>query len=142
MGESEKPVPNSDERMYACLAHFLQMVGWFIGPLIIFLVKRESRFVTFHAAQALLWQITFMVLGMGSFAVFFVGVFLSITHSGGAQSSSPPLFFLFFPLIWLVMMAGWALTLVFAIVYGIKAMKGEWAAYPVIGRWAKRLVGI
>jgi len=31
---------------------------------------------------------------------------------------------------------------VLGIVYGIKASKGEWAAYPVIGRWARRLAGV
>ena len=35
----------------------------------------------------------------------------------------------------------WVLTLLFAIVDGIKAMRGERAAYPVIGRWARRLAG-
>ena len=37
----------SDERTMAVLANALQMVGAWIGPLIILLVKRESRFVSF-----------------------------------------------------------------------------------------------
>jgi hypothetical protein len=28
-----------------------------------------------------------------------------------------------------------------AILYGIKAGRGEWAAYPIVGRWAMRLAG-
>ena len=33
----------------AILAHVLQIVGWWIAPLIIFLLKRDSKFTSFHA---------------------------------------------------------------------------------------------
>ena len=46
----------------AILAHMLQIVGLWIAPLIIFVVKRESRFVSFHALPALLLQVTYMFL--------------------------------------------------------------------------------
>jgi uncharacterized membrane protein len=36
------------------LAHLLQFFAGFIPPLVIYLVKRNSRFVAFHAMQALL----------------------------------------------------------------------------------------
>ena len=39
------------------------------------------------------------------------------------------------------MMCGWVVNLVLGIVFGIKANRGEWAAYPVIGRWAHRITG-
>ena len=59
----------------ATLAHVLQLVGWWIAPLVIFLVKRESRFVKFHALQALLLQLVYMVMFglcmVGWFADFF-----------------------------------------------------------------------
>jgi hypothetical protein len=143
MQEQVRYTPTADEQMFACLAHFLQMVGWFIGPLVIFLVKRESRFVAFHALQALLWQIVLVVLWMSCFAFFFVGMFSNFPGSGGSPPPRPPAaFFIFFPLIWLLMMGGWVLTLIFAIVYGVKAMRGEWAAYPVLGRWARRIAGV
>jgi uncharacterized membrane protein len=32
-------------------------------------------------------------------------------------------------------------NLVLAIVYGIKASNGEWARYPIIGKWAWRFSG-
>ncbi len=48
------PVPSSDEKLLALLAHVLQLVSWFIAPLVILLVKRESKFVRFHALQVLL----------------------------------------------------------------------------------------
>ncbi len=48
--------------------------------------------------------------------------------------------FVLFPLFWLSAMGGWALVLVLAIVYGMKAGRGEWAGYPVLGNLARRLV--
>jgi len=41
--------PTSDEGAFAMLAHILQLFSGFIGPLIFYLVKRDSRFVGFHA---------------------------------------------------------------------------------------------
>jgi uncharacterized membrane protein len=44
----------------------LQIVGLWIAPLIIFVIKRESRFVSFHALQALLLQVLYLFLmGLG-----------------------------------------------------------------------------
>jgi hypothetical protein len=51
-------VPTSDETTLALLAHVLQIFTWWIGPLAIYLAKRDSKFVSFHAMQALLWQFT------------------------------------------------------------------------------------
>jgi len=48
-----------DERTMAILAHMLQTVGLWIAPLIIFVVKRESKFVSFHVLQALLLQVLY-----------------------------------------------------------------------------------
>jgi hypothetical protein len=142
VGEQEEAIPSPDEKSAACLAHFLQIIAWFIGPLIVFLVKRESRFVAFHAFQALLWQLILMVVWMLIFVGFFAVMFSTFPEAGAKQPPGPPVaFFVFFPLMWLGMMGLWATTLVLAIVYGIKAMKGEWAAYPIIGRWARRIVG-
>ena len=49
-------VPTSDEETLAMLAHVLQIFTWWIGPLVIYLAKRDSKFVSFHAMQTLLWQ--------------------------------------------------------------------------------------
>jgi hypothetical protein len=41
-----------DDRTMAILSHVLQLVGWWIAPLIIFLLKRGSRFVSRAAGIA------------------------------------------------------------------------------------------
>jgi len=114
--------PTLDERTMAILAHMLQIVGLWIAPLIIFVIKRESRFVSFHALQALLLQVLYMFL-MGLGVVFWFGaVVLTMVsaHSSG-NSSSPPAFFIFMPMLWLDWMSIWGAMVVIAIVYGVKA---------------------
>lgn len=136
--------PTSDERNFAMLAHLLQLFGGFIAPLVIYLVKRDSRFVAFHALQALIWQGIYLVTSM-VFVVGWVAIIIGTIamHPRPGPSNGPPiaLFFLF-PLIWLFFIGGWVATLVLSIVYGIKASRGEWARYPIIGRWAQHMVGV
>jgi uncharacterized protein len=138
----ELPTPNSDEKTMATLAHALQLVGSWIAPLVIFLIRRESKFVSFHALQALLWQIVVMVLMMGGMVLWFIFVFSTIAHHGKPHPDQnfPAGFFVIFPVLWLSFMAFWVLNLVIAIVYAVKAGRGEWAAYPVIGSWVRRIV--
>ena len=132
--------PALDERTMAILAHLLQIVGLWIAPLIIFVVKRESRFVSFHALQALLLQVLYLFL-MGLGVVFWFGavVLTMILHAGG-NSSSPPAFFIFMPLLWVDWMSVWGAMVVVAILYGVKAGRGEWAEYPFLGRLARRIL--
>jgi len=134
-------MPTEEERTLALLAHVLQLVSSFIGPLVILVIKRQSRFVSFHALQALIWQATFACFGILAMIGCFIVIFTSgILGSAASHPKQPPIaFFVMFPLIWLFWMGGWVIGLVLAIVYGIKANRGEWAAYPVIGRWAMRL---
>ena len=127
----------------AILAHVLQIVGWWIAPLIIFLMKRESRFTSFHALQALFLQILYMLV-MGAFmVVWFAGMFMTVGHAPAVKGAPPPLgFFVLMPLIWLGWVGLWGLMLVAAIVYGIKAGRGEWAEYPILGRCARSVLKI
>jgi uncharacterized protein len=129
--------PAQDERTLAFLAHLLQIFSGFIGPLVIFCVKQDSRFVRFHSLQALVWQACYMVLIFFSIMVCAIGLLVSVLHNPEAVHSQgpPPGLFVFFPLIWLIMMGGWVANLILGLVFGIKANNGEWAAYPVIGKW-------
>jgi uncharacterized membrane protein len=129
----------------ATLAQALQIIGGWIAPLIIFLIKRQSRFVSFHALQALLLQIlhviTVIIFVVGFFIVMFFTVFSHV--ASGQTSAGPPVgFFLVFPFLWLFLIATNITILVTAIVYAIKAGRGEWAEYPVLGKWARRMLKI
>lgn len=128
-----------DERSMATLAHVLQLVGWIIAPLIIFFLRPHSRFVRFHALQAVFLQLAYMVVWMGVMAAWFVFFFGTIASSG-RSGPPPPMFFILFGFLWVFGLGLWLLLLVTAILYGIKAGKGEWAAYPVLGGWARRVL--
>lgn len=131
------PEPTEDERNMAFLAHLLQVFAGFIAPLIIFCIKQKSPFVKFHALQSLIWQLCYMVLFFCGFFVFFISIFATIVHgtSAGHTAGPPPMFLLFFPFFWLFGMLGWVANVVLGIMYGIKANRGEWAGYPIIGKW-------
>ena len=146
-GEGTETLPGTeltqDEKAFAGLAPALMISTWWIGPLIIYLTKKESRFVNFHCLQALFWQIIFTLLYAGGMVVFFVGMFSTILSLPQGKATEPPqfpaAFFLVFPLFWLITMGGFAISLTLGIVYRLKAMRGEWAGYPLIGRWVRRI---
>ena len=128
--------PTEDERTMAMLAHLLMAFTGFIGPLVIFCVKQNSRFVRFHSLQALIWHAIYLGLVFLFMAVFFVGMITSLIHNPPEpHSQTPPAFVYFFPFIWLGFMGGWVVNLILGVVYAIKANRGEWAAYPVYGKW-------
>jgi uncharacterized Tic20 family protein len=128
--------PTQDECSMAFLAHLLQVFTGFVGPLVIFCIRQNSRFVKFHALQSLVWQACYMVFFFTGFIVFFIFLFVSISHDVSHHTpNAPPIIFLLFPVLWLFAMGGWITNLILGIVFGLKAQRGEWAAYPVIGKW-------
>jgi uncharacterized membrane protein len=133
---------SQDERTMAILAHALQVAGWWIAPLIIFLINRKSRFVSFHALQALLLQIAYLVLMVGFVVLWLVMTFVTIAHQGVDKNAPPVALFIIMPLVWLGFMTMWIFVLAVAIIYAIKAGRGEWASYPIIGRIAHRILKI
>ena len=129
----------------ATLAQALQIIGGWIAPLIIFLIRRQSRFVSFHALQALLLQILHVIAVMIFIVGFFIVMGFTIFQSvaAGHTPAQPPIgVFLMFPFLWLFLITTNITILVTAIVYSIKAGRGEWAEYPVLGKWARRILKI
>ena len=137
--------PTNDEKMTAMLAHVLQIFTWFIGPLVIFFSKRDSRFVAFHAIQALILQGFWLVMGVLLMSLWF-GFFILIAATGGEGvpgSKGPPIaFFFVFILFWFAWVVAWVVTLVLSVLHGVKAVNGEWSQYPFIGGWARRLAKV
>src|SRR5258708_1109292 len=135
------PDTTPDERTMATLAHVLQLIGSWIAPLIIFLIRSQSRFVSFHALQALLLQIIHTIIAIMLMVLWFVTIFTTIfQQTGGKPPVFPAIVFLVMPLVWLGFMVMWAGTLAIAIIYAIKAGHGEWAEYPVLGKLARKML--
>jgi uncharacterized protein len=131
-----REAPTEDERTMAMLAHLLMAFTGFIGPLVIFCLKQNSRFVRFHSLQALIWHAIYLGLMFVFMAVFFVGMMTSLIHNPPEpHSQALPAFFFLFPFIWLGFMGGWVVKVILGVVYAIRANRGEWATYPVYGKW-------
>lgn len=112
------PVTQDDKTM-AMLSYILGIFTGFLGPLILWLVKKDqSKFVAYHALQALLLHAV-VVLG------YLLSSFLLVVLIG----------FLTYP-------AFFVLGLVYSLLAGIAANKGEWYEIPVIGAFARQSAGL
>lgn len=129
------PEPTADERTMGLLAHLLQVFTGFIGPVVILVLKPNSPFIKFHALQSLIWQLCYTALFVGGIIVFFFSIFVVAILSGTHHTEPPAALILVIPFFWLMIFAGWIANVIFAVVYGVKANRGEWAGYPIIGKW-------
>lgn len=103
-----------DEKTMATIACVLVIFTHWVGPLIIYFIKKDqSKFVAFYAMQA-------MILGIVTTVLYVL---------------TPVTFFISFGV-------GGILNLVFGILSAMAANKGEWYEIPVIGKFAKQQVGI
>lgn len=110
----EQPLSQSDERLWAMLAHLSEIVLALIAPLLIMvLLGKRSAFVEDQAKEALNFHITLLIASVVSWILVFVfiGIFMLIA----------------------VIIYG----LVFAIIAAIKAYNGELYRYPITFRFVK-----
>ena len=137
--------PNADEKSMAMMSHLLMIFAGFMPPLVIYLVKRDSKFVAFHAMQGLLWHVLMFILQIFGVAGIMASMFLTLPHvpqKPDASNSFPLAFFGFFGVFWILFFGMWMANLILGVVYSIKANRGEWAEYPIFGRLARRIVGV
>ena len=109
------PPPDSDSKTMGMLCHLLSIFTSFIGPLIIWLVKKDtSPFVDDQGKESLNFQLTILIgyLIGGATSCLFIGL--------------------------LILPAVWILALVFAIIATMKANNGEAYRYPFALRLIKR----
>jgi len=124
------PVPEEESgKTLAVLTHLGILFGGFVVPLVIYLTEgRRNGFVRDHSREALNFQITFSIVWLAAFAVFFV------TFVASASRTGPPVaFFLVFPLYFLI----WALALACEITGAVRAGQGRRYRYPVSIRFVR-----
>lgn len=130
-------VEPQENRLLAAVAHLACFAGfWFVGPIALYVLKRrESRFVAFHALQAVLVQALFglvMTVGFVGFLVLFALVG-SGKHDGlAAATFALPLGGLALGVLGLV-----AVHLLAA----FRAWRGEGWSIPLVGRIAMAILG-
>jgi uncharacterized Tic20 family protein len=138
---TELPAPTPDERKFAMIAHVLMIFQSFIAPLVIFLAKRDSKFVRFHALQALFLQLFLIGLMICGFFVFFLFIMLAMGDMPkGSQDAPPAGFFVGMGLFYLVFFGQFILNVVLGVIFAVKANEGKWARYPLLGRLALHMV--
>lgn len=90
--------PTSEERMIAMLAHLITFMSSFIGPLVIYLVKKdESAFVGDQAKEVLNFHLSVLIYAFGCFLSLFIfigfvllpalGIFVLVTTIMGALAA-------------------------------------------------------
>ena len=106
--------PTEEEKTLGMLCHLLGILTGFVGPLILWLVKKDSsRYIDYHGREALNFQITlFIVMITLSFAtmllmIIFIGILL-------------------IPVLFVIAI----LALVAEILAAVAAQKGEFYRYP------------
>jgi uncharacterized protein len=117
---------SADEKLWGMLAHLLALLGYvvvvgeYIAPLVIYLVyKDRSRFVAFHALQALFFQLL-------ALAVTIALMLFSVVTLGCGILLAVPL-----------EIALAIAVLVYTIIAAIQANNGVWYELPIVGRWAR-----
>lgn len=112
-----------DSRNFALAAHLSALlslfVGFpFIGPLVIYLIKKDDPFVRSHAAEALNFNLSVMLYGV---VLFVVGLILLIVIVG--------------VVVWLLLIPLAVAWLVLICVAAVKAGQGEAYRYPLTIRF-------
>lgn len=111
---TNRPEVSPEDRSLGMLCHLLAIFTGFLGPLIVWLVKKDgSAFVGHHGREALNFQLTLMLvmvcLGSAAFILMFVLVG-----------------FVLLPVLFIVPI----LALVVEIIAAVAAQNGEWYRYP------------
>jgi uncharacterized Tic20 family protein len=105
---------SKDARTFAMLAHLLAIFTCFVGPLVIWMVKKDEHpFVDEQGKEALNFQIT-----------------VAIAYVAASLLSFLCIGFLLFPVVWVV-------NLIFCIMACVAVNKGEHYRYPVSIRFIK-----
>jgi hypothetical protein len=108
-----KPAGKDSNNM-AMLCHLLGIFTWFIGALVIWLIKKDQdEFVDDQGKEALNWQITVVLAYVVGAMTACIGIGL------------------------VVMFAAWVLDLIFCIMGAVAASKGVKYRYPICIRLLK-----
>jgi uncharacterized protein len=134
------PVPTQDEKTMALAACLLGVFSGFIGPLIIFFIRRESYYVKRYSLQVVLWHLGYTFVLTGAVLVMFFLFMIPMMNGTNGHAGPPPAFMLAFLPVWGVAMLGGLANIVLAVIGCIKASNGEWWRYPITGRIAERLL--
>lgn len=119
----EQPAATSDQQTWRVLAHasaFIQLVGIpsVVGPLVVWLIRREDPVVEPHAREALNFQLSLLIYFIGGVVLGFIA---ALTIVGLLVTA----------VIIIALILLFLLELLFALLGTIAASKGEMYRYPL-----------
>ncbi len=133
-------VLQGDEKMLALFSHLSLFLGGIILPIIFWATNKDkSKFVTFHALQALWFHIAYiaiMIIFIFGFVIIAVigGVGMG-AFAGATGSKEMPVFFIIAMIGFYALLFGIIFGAIgYSIYMGIKSYKGELVKYPIIGK--------
>lgn len=132
--ELDIPTPASvpeDERLITLLAYFSTLVMGILIPIVIyFSYKKRSRFVAFNALQ-----IIYLSLMYGLIIFLPISITLDILHIE-TSNLFPENVFLNYAASFLIGRLIFLGEIIYCIIYGLRAFKGNIVKFPVVGKWA------
>lgn len=127
-----------DERITAALSHVtvvLSMIG-ILGPLLVYITQRDrSRFVAFHALQALVYQLSGLVIwavGIGCYVTTFMVVMFSTGVMTNPYAEPWPQMAIPLGILALALIV-WCLYMLYGIVAAVQTLQGKNFRYFLIG---------
>lgn len=125
------------ERVLASAAYLSALGGfWLVVPAALYFWKgKDSRFVGFHAIQAVMLQVALIPIGTVAIGV---SMALGVLIDGIAGSLGSALWII---MVFLVLGLAVALPAAATLWMGLSALRGQPKSLPLLGRWARRVVG-
>ena len=133
----------SDDKLMSILSHLAILIPniGILAPIVIWLTQKEkSKFVRYHAIQAIFFQLLFFILLMLSLFIGIILMAISLMFANVSSGGEPGTFFwvsmgimnLYFPL--------WFFFSIYAIVAAVKSYRGKIFRYLIIGRIVEKRV--
>ncbi len=130
--------PAGDEKILALFSHLSIFLGGIVLPIIFWAINKDkSRFVRFHALQAIFFHIAYVVILVAVIIIMVaVGIGLGVLSAGTFAAGGDGSLFL---IIAMIIFYGFIFLSIFVfmgygIYVGVKSYKGELSRYPVIGK--------
>lgn len=138
--EDKSNIINNDERLIALFSHLSIFFGGIILPFIFWLTNKDkSKFITFHSLQTLWFHLLFIVM----IIVFVIILIIVFVFGGigvsalvsGTKSGEMSMFFIIFMIAFYFLLFAMIFGIYgYSIYMGIKAYKGEFVMYPIVGK--------
>ena len=138
---------SSDEKILAALAHgsvFLMFLGPVIPAILWASQRKKSKYVSFHALQAMGYQAFYFWLAMIVWVlvmllfVCLIPIFVSFIESSWDPAVAP---FLFQIPIFLIVFGFLGLFFILGIAGAVSCLLGRDFRYPLLGTWLERYLG-